>query len=205
MDAQAEQVAQTLNGPPISIITCPQWGARPPLSAIVPCGKASRIIFHHTAGHHPEIALPNDESRAESIRYALDIQYAHTHPSRTDPSKPWKDSGHNLLICRNGLVLQGRWGTVSQIQAGRMVVSAHCPGFNTQIGIEHEHQGDEPMTDEQWESSALTQAWIAWLYKRKTVLPVDPHSAHFATSCPANLKAGIPAIRERAQQILADV
>jgi hypothetical protein len=38
-------------------------------------------------------------------------------------------------------VLQGRWLTVSAIEAGHMVVSAHCPGQNGQIGIEHEHLG----------------------------------------------------------------
>src|SRR3954452_20060523 len=105
MATQAERVRQAVTAPPIAIITCPQWGAKAPLADIVPCGKASRIIFHHTAGHHPEIDHPEDESRAESIRFALNIQYAHTHPSRTDPSKPWKDSGHNFLVCRNGLIL----------------------------------------------------------------------------------------------------
>jgi len=187
---------------PINIVTCPQWGAAAPLADIDPCGKASRIIFHHTAGHHPEISAPNNESKAESVRYALNIQYSHTHPSATDPSKPWKDSGHNFLVCRNGLILQGRWGTVSQIQHGRMVVSAHCPGFNSQIGSEHEHVGDEAMTKAQFDASATLMAWISYQYKRDTILPVDPHSAHFPTACPANLKAEITDIRRLALEIL---
>jgi hypothetical protein len=178
------------------VITCPQWGARPPRETheIVP--RSQRIIFHHTAGHHPEIDTPQNESRDEAIRYARDIQAFHMDVNG------WSDSGHNFLVCRNGLVLQGRWITVSAIQARQMVRSAHCPGENDQIGIEHEHIGGEQLTPVQREASAQLMAWIARLYHRTTALPVFPHSAYFPTACPANLKGDIPAIRTRAQHLL---
>jgi hypothetical protein len=180
----------------IDIITCPQWGARRPKQGIQTVGACDRIIFHHTAGHHPEISLPNTESLAESIKYAKVIQNFHMD------SNGWIDSGHNFLVCRNGLILQGRWLTVSAIQAGHMVRSAHCPGQNDQIGIEHEHLGSEEMTPKQKEASALLQAWVAWKYGRSTVLPVHPHSEYFPTSCPANLKDDIDGVRQRAQAML---
>jgi hypothetical protein len=189
----------------INIITCPQWGAAKPLAPIVPVAQAQRIIFHHTAGHHAEISNPKDESEEEAMRYARDIQRYHMTASPSDPSKPWKDSGHNFLICRNGLILQGRWYTVSAIQEGHMVESAHCPGQNGQVGIEHEHLGSEEMTAAQRESSSMLMAWIAWKYSRQVVLPVDPHSKFFATSCPANLKGDIAGIVTRAQAILTGV
>jgi len=177
------------------IITCPEWGALKPKSGLVTVPASKRIIFHHTAGHHPEVSNPSNESRQESILYARSIQKFHMRQG-------WTDTGQNFLVCRNGLILQGRWLTVSAIQAKHMVRSAHCPGQNDQIGIEHEHLGTEKMTPKQREASARLMAWIADQYGRKTVLPVDPHSKHFATSCPANLKADIAAIRKRAQQIL---
>lgn len=189
------------------IIGCPVWGAKPPRhgfdSIVWTPGPAEGILFHHTAGHHPEITNPRDESLLESIRYALDIQRAHQSPSSTDPSKPWNDSGHNFLICRNGIILQGRWRTIRSIQQKKMVVSAHCPGFNDWIGIEHEHLGHEIMTPKQHESSARLMAWIANWYGRSSVLPVDPHRAHFSTECPGNLVSDISSIRRRAQQILS--
>jgi hypothetical protein len=117
-------------------------------------------------------------------------------------SQGWTDSGHNFLVCRNGLILQGRWLTVSSISAGHMVQSAHCPGQNDQIGIEHEHLGDEKMTQKQKEASARLMAWIADQYGRKTALPVFPHSKFFPTSCPANLRADISKIKMMAQDIL---
>lgn len=179
------------------IITCPQWGAKKPKHGLVTVGPARRIIFHHTAGHHAEISNPKNESVEEAKRYARDIQAFHMGSQRG-----WNDSGHNFLVCRNGTILQGRWLTVSAIEAKHMIISAHCPGQNDQIGIEHEHNGNEKMTKAQIESSARLMAWIADQYGRKTVLPVDPHSKYFATSCPANLKSDIAAIKKRAQAIL---
>lgn len=179
----------------IKMITCPDWGARKPKNDLQTVPASTRIIFHHTAGHHPEIENPNQQSRAESERYARDIQAFHM-------GQGWSDSGHNFLVCRNGIILQGRWLTVSAIQAGHMIRSAHCPGQNDQIGIEHEHLGSELMTKAQRESSARLMAWIADKYDKKKVLPVDPHSKYYATACPANLKSDIPGIVKMAQQIL---
>ncbi len=180
----------------INIVTCPQWGARKPKQPISTVGKSARIIFHHTASHHAEIDTPGAESLAEAIKYAQSIQSYHMDING------WIDSGHNFLVCRNGTILQGRWLTVSAIEAGHMVDSAHCPGQNDQIGIEHEHKATEAMTAKQREASARLMAWIAHQYGRKTVLPVYPHSRYYATTCPANLKADIAGIKARAQEIL---
>lgn len=177
------------------IITCPEWGALKPKSGFELVSASKRIIFHHTAGHHPELSLPSNESKREAILYAQAIQKQHM-------KQGWNDSGHNFLVCRNGMILQGRWMTVSAIEARHMVRSAHCPGQNDQIGIEHEHFGSEGITERQMEASARLMAWIADQYGRNTVLPVDPHSKYFATACPANLKGNIVGIRKRAQQIL---
>lgn len=182
-------------GVKIQLINCASWGAKKPRSGLVTIPASKKIIFHHTAGHHANITNPGQQSRAESVRYAQSIQNYHM-------SLGWTDSGHNFLICRNGLILQGRWLTISAIAANHMIQSAHCPGQNDQIGIEHEHYGAELSTKEQRESSARLMAWIADKYDLKYVLPIDPHSKHFATSCPANLLHDIPEIKRRAQIIL---
>lgn len=176
-----------------SIITCPEWGARKSREPITTTRAATKIIIHHTAGHHAELdENHNSESYAESVRYARAVQNYHMDVNG------WIDSGHNFLVCRNGLILQGRWLTVSAIQAGHMVVSAHCPGQNGQVGIEHEHKGTEPMTAPQRDASAWLIAWISRHYKRARPLPLYPHSQFIATSCPANLKADLPELYRRA-------
>jgi len=177
------------------MIGCPKWGAKPPKAPPVVIGRSHRIIFHHTAGHG--INFPPPKDREEAIAYAKAIQNQHM-------GQGWNDSGHNFLVMRSGIIIQGRWLTISAIQAGQMVVSAHCRGQNDQIGIEHEHQGTEEMTTRQRASSARLQAWIADQYGLKRVLPVDAHSKHFATACPANLAADIGSIRRLAQLILDD-
>jgi hypothetical protein len=188
------------------IIGCPEWGAIPPhggFNSIIWTPKpADEIIIHHTAGHHPEVSLPQNESHLEALMYVRAIQHSHMSPSPTDPSKPWKDSGQNFTVMRNGEIYQGRWRTIRAIQHQRMVVSAHCPGKNDQIGIEHEHAGHEEMTLIQKEASAWLQAWIALNYGKKDPLKANPHSKYVNTSCPVNLVDDIGDMRDRANWLM---
>lgn len=187
----------------IEIITCPQWKARHPKHTLQTVGMSNKIIIHHTAGHHREISNPSNESKEEAMRYARDIQAFHMAPGGLGAASGGSDSGHNFLVSRAGHILQGRWLTVSAIQARHMVASAHCPGQNNQIGIEHEHLGNEEFTDAQFQASARLIAWISYKYGLPKPLPLMPHRKYFPTSCPANLADDIPRLYKRAQAILA--
>jgi hypothetical protein len=178
------------------IITCPQWGARKPQQGIATVGASARFIMHHTAGHVRQLGDPSITTRAEAMQYARDIQAFHMD------GNGWNDSGHNFLVCRAGYVLQGRWLTVSAIQAQHMVSSAHCPGQNDQIGIEFEHTGTEPMTSEQRLAGAALMAWVCEKYSLRRVLPMHPHRKYYATACPANLATEIEPLRYMAQELL---
>lgn len=175
------------------IHTCPEWGARPPRREIeLTQARASRIIWHHTAGHGLDLGAAPALNVPEAYRYSRSIQSFHMD------GNGWIDSGHNFLVTRAGIIVQGRWFTVSAIQAGRMVVSAHCPGQNGNVGIELEHKGAEPMTKAQREAAARLVAWISYCYHLRTILPIDPHGKYVSTSCPANLASEIPAVRRLA-------
>jgi hypothetical protein len=139
--------------PVVDIITCPAWKARRPTQGLELCGQAQRLIMHHTAGHVRQLGDPTITTRSEAMQYARDIQGYHMD------GNGWNDSGHNFLVCRAGFVLQGRWLTVSAIQAGHMVRSAHCPSQNDQIGIEFEHYGLEEMTTNLFDPAR----WIEYL------------------------------------------
>lgn len=182
------------------ILKTHQWGAKPAKQPPVFTSRPKRILFHHTAGHHPEIANPKNESRAEAIRYAQDIQRFHMAP--LPRGRNWNDSGHNFLVCRNGLILVGRHMSYPAIKAGRMIVSAHCPGQNTQPGIEHEHLGSEAMTKEQFAASAQLCAWIITRCRMRDGSVIEPHRKYFATSCPAELLRELPALRRAVDEIL---
>lgn len=161
--------------------------------------RPSRVIFHHTAGHGLDFGAGPTHDVPEAYAYARAIQNYHMDHNG------WNDSGHNFLVTRAGVIVQGRWITVSAIEARRMVVSAHCPGQNNQIGIEHEHKGTEPMTAAQRRASARLLAWFSDQYRLESILPVEPHSKYVATSCPANLVAEIPKVRALALEILRGV
>ena len=178
------------------IILTSEWGAARATGAISRLGKPGMIIFHHTAGHHPELDQMAGENRAEAIAYAKVIQNDHMH------RRSFVDSGHNFLVTRSGHVLEGRHGSVAAIMDGVMVQSAHCKGKNQHPGIEHEHNGGEAMTPTQREASLLLHEFIC----RKT--GIDPHQIHGhgefnKTECPGALKAELGQFRRDLVQRMA--
>lgn len=170
------------------IITCSQWGAAPAKHWPSLTPRPARIIVHHTAGHGAESSGSPDGVLQAAIGYARALQHQHMNVNG------WDDSGHNFLVMRSGLILQGRWGTVRAIEHGRMVMSAHCPGQNDQPGIEHENIGAEGLTAEQHAASVHLMAWIA---DRCTIRPTElyGHRVFYNTACPGTIMQAIPALR----------
>lgn len=179
--------AKTASVGPLKVITCSEWGAAAPRGAIVRVGRPPDIIFHHTAGHHPELDGANGASTREAAAYARAIQADHM-------GRGYVDSGHNFLITRTGLILEGRRGSYAAIADGVMVSSAHCPGKNGSPGIEHEHLHEPSMSAAQREASLNLHAFIC----RKTGIKpanVFPHKKFFGTECPAELLDDLPGFR----------
>jgi hypothetical protein len=178
------------------IILTSEWGAARATGTISRVGKPNEIVFHHTAGHHPELDQTAGENRAEAIAYARVIQHDHMH------NRQFVDSGQNFLVTRSGHVLEGRHGSVAAIMDGVMVQSAHTVSHNQQPGIEHEHIGAEAMTPAQKEASLILHEFIC----RNT--GIDPHSIHphgdlDQTECPGALRAGLAQFRQDLVQRMA--
>jgi hypothetical protein len=190
-DAGQLQRAETRRNKPFleTIILTSEWGAAKPTETITRVGKPDKIIFHHTDGHHPGLDQDAGESNAEAIAFAKSIQHDHMHRQ-----PPLIDSGHNFLVTRSGVVLEGRQGSVAAIMDGVMVESAHCPSQNDQPGIEHEHKGDESMTPVQRTSSLFVHEFIC---RHTGIQPsaVHGHKEFFATDCPGVLDPALPQFR----------
>ena len=177
------------------IIPCAEWGAAPPRGSIAAAGRPNKIICHHTAGHHPELDHVPGETYAEAVAYAKAVQQSHF-------SRGWLDTGNNFLVTQSGHIFEGRHGSLAAINAGKMVVSAHCPGENDQPGIEHEQLGNEPMTPIQRQASVWLHAYIC----RKTgIAPsaIHGHREYFATDCPGVLFADLGSLRNDVAAALA--
>lgn len=187
--------------PEFRIIPCAEWGAVPSNGPISPAGRPKEIIFHHTDGHHPELDHKPTESLAEAAAYARSIQHDHMH--RPPPKGPFIDSGHNFLVTRSGHIFEGRHGSLKAINAGKMVVSAHCVGHNEQPGIEHEQKGTELLTPIQRQASVSLHARIC----RKTGIKpsaIHGHGKFNATECPGVLGDGLAAFRRDVAAALAE-
>lgn len=171
---------------PFRVILCDEWGATPPTGALTVVGKPDGSIFHHTAGHVPNLGA--GETYAEACAYARAIQKFHK-------AQGWIDSGHNYLVTRGGFILEGRRRSHALCMSGRMVRSAHCPGQNDNPGVEHEHIDPEKMTPIERQASI----WLhAKLCRAGGFGPnkITPHRAHFATACPGTLVGMLPDFRE---------
>ena len=170
---------------PFRIIPCAEWGARPPKSATIPTGRPVRALFHHTAGH--ALGSTDGESLAEAKAYCRSIQNYHMD------TQGWNDSGQNFTVTRNGYIFEGRHGSLAACKAGKMVLSAHCPGQNDQPGVEIEHLGPEAMTQIQYEAAV-------WLFAQLCTWggfkEIKGHRDFFATSCPAELYPVLPQFRK---------
>lgn len=184
----------------LDIITCPQWGARKPKQGLETISPSKNFVCHGTDGHVRQLGDPKITTREEAMQYARDIQHLHMD------IRGWNDSGHNFLVCKSGWVLQGRWLTVSAIQARHMVRSAHAGDNigNEQIGIEFEHLGTEPMVPLQRRMGAKLMAWVSLEYGHSFSLPMFPHNKYFNTSCPVNLENEIPRLVAMASQTMVE-
>lgn len=179
----------------VKIYSCEEWGARPPRKKPTVVGRPTMNIFHHTFGHVRQLDSDSGESLAEAFQYARDIQDFHMD------SRGWNDTGQNFLVTRGGHTLEGRHGSINAIRQGKMVVSAHCVGYNDQPGTEHEHRTEPNMTRAQHEATVLLHAWIC---RCCSIRPhnIFGHSEFNPTSCPAELKQEIASVRADVANIL---
>jgi N-acetylmuramoyl-L-alanine amidase len=170
------------------ILVCSQWGARKPRVKPTLVGRPNKIIEHHTDGHASKDGIVNASPLTLAVLYARSLQ------NNMMDKRGWNDSGHSFLVMRSGIIVQGRWGTVTAIEHGRMVESAHCPGQNDQPGIEHEHLPGELLTKEQLHSTVWLQAWIC---DRTGIRSTElyGHGHFYNTACPSNLATDIPSLR----------
>ena len=188
--------AAPAGGPPAPFIeNCPSWGARRPSSPVTIWDRRPiRILVHHTAG-------PNQAnvSRDAGRRMARSIQAYHMDHNG------WLDSGQHFTISRGGFVLEGRFLSLGELNAGRrQVEGAHCTGQNVvAIGIENEGtyigEGPPPAL---WDSLRSLCAYVCFRYG---IPPTElyGHRDYKNTICPGDrLYSMLPRLRAEVGGVL---
>src|SRR5690606_6745079 len=149
------------------------------------------------------MAFPNvtDYSREQAIKLARDCQDLHID------GNGWSDTGQHFTISRGGYVLEGRRGSLAQLESGgNQIISAHCPGENGRsIGIEHEGTYIDVLPpDALLDSSVRLCVAICEQYDLRA-WDIFGHWDFRATQCPGIAFYGLfPQLRRRIARKLGD-
>lgn len=177
----------------VNVLTTAQWGAKAPRS-VAGLTNPRYIIIHHTA---TPPSSNNSVSGAKAL--ARSIQDYHMNHNG------WIDSGHNFLNTTGGIICEGRHGTVSAVNAGRCVRSAHAGNnsANGSPGIENEgNYMTATMPQQQWQSLVDLCADLCRCCNI-SVNNIKGHRDFFATACPGDwLYNQLPLLRQQVHQKL---
>ncbi|MEW5858492.1 MAG: N-acetylmuramoyl-L-alanine amidase [Cyanobacteriota bacterium] len=183
-----------------SVISCQEWGARPPKQWSDET-TPKYVVIHHTDTPNP----PSNISKGTvdgAKRFAKSVQNTHMDVFG------WWDSGHNFLNTTDGVLLEGRNGTLAKIKRGLCIRSSHAGNAlgNESPGIENEgrfmtHQ----MGEKQWNS--LVDLCVSICSSCK-ISPdnIKGHRDFSATDCPGDwLYAQLPRLRQAVRQKLSTI
>ena len=171
----------------LEILTTDEWGARtrrgyPEIRKYAYKG----VVNHHTSG--PNRALIPNRLKAKQAA----VNLAGTTQSWHMDHNGWADSGHHFLISRDGIICEGRHGSIASVASGKnCIVGAHAAdsdkgvNFNDWVGIEHEgNYIEEFMPRAQLEASIMLQAWICMCCGIDTSTIIGHVETGCATACP---------------------
>jgi len=187
-----------------SVIPADQWGARPPRNAPFPRTTPRYVVIHHTATPNPP---------AEFSKSTLDgaKSFARTIQGWHMDDNGWSDSGHNFTNTTAGILLEGRHGSLSAVEQGQSVRSAHAPqdpgklaGGNQSPGIENEGNFmSHAMSQTQWDSLVVL---CASLCSSCSISPANirGHRDFTKTKCPGDwLYSQLGRLRQEVASLLA--
>ena len=171
--------------PPVPIHSCEEWGARPPRQAAVP-SRPTDLVLHHMASPNRSLVADPTEARERAFELARRCQADHL-------ARGWADTGQHFTVTRDGIVLEGRRGSLAAALAGGCVRGAHAADPDTGAadngswGTEHEGTyGTEAMPSAQWEASVKLQAWLALQCGLDTASIKGHRDTGCRTACPGD-------------------
>lgn len=165
------------------------WGARPPTEAFESKVPTDMVVHHMD---WPNRALIPDHAAAvqKAFEVAQQCQIGHMSPPNN-----WADTGQHFTVTREGIILEGRHGSLDALLAGHCVRGAHAAddsvsppvNDNNSWGVEHEGtyttQG-VPLI--QWVASVKLFAAIAYYSKLDTATIKGHRDTGCSTACPGD-------------------
>lgn len=157
------------DGMALKVVSRAQWGAHPPKSTPVKISSAPEGIFVHYTGSDSD----EQSDHAKCAGRVKGIQEFHQGPSRG-----WNDIAYSFLVCKHGVVYEGRgWG----------VQGAHTLNYNSVAHavcfLGNDSVGRDDVTDE---GRAALAAVINESFAKGYAKKVRGHRDVNSTSCPGD-------------------
>lgn len=173
---------------------CAEWGAAPPDHQFDETDPDATVIHHMDWPNRPLISDP-EQALQHAFQAARNCQRDHMQ------GNGWSDTGQNFTVTREGIVLEGRHGSLAAARRGKSVQAAHAPGGNYNPGIEVEgtYTSELPPAP-QWTALVDLCAHLAFWAERDSTA-IKGHRDYIATQCPGDaFYAKLPQLRADVHQ-----
>lgn len=170
----------------LHVFECSDWGARPPTHTFAATTPTDMVVHHMD---WPNRDLIPDPSEALHKAFAVARQCQSDHMD----GNGWSDTGQHFTVTREGIVLEGRHGSLAALLAGHCIRAAHAADASTGAddndswGVEHEGTyTDVGPPALQWTASVKLFAALAFLCKLDTATIKGHRDTGCSTACPGD-------------------
>ena len=185
------------------IYRCEEWGAQPPHHASAATTPRHVVVHHMDWPNRPLFSLAAP-ALAQAFSVARRCQAGHF-------ANGWADTGQHFTITREGVVLEGRHGSLAAAQAGHCIRGAHAADPDTGAddndswGIECEGTySTEHMPPQQWEALVDLVSWLCHQTKLPSMAVIGHRDTGCRTACPGDwLYAQLGLLRQAVHTRLA--
>ena len=180
------------------VYACSEWGARPPRHAFPATTPADMVVHHMNYPNRPPIA-----DHAQAVQAAFHLARTCQNHHMDDPDTGWADTGQHFTISIDGIVCEGRHGSLAALLAGHCIHGAHAADATTGADDNRswgtEHEGTyitAHMPPAQWNASVQLHAAMAFLCKLDSALIKGHRDTGCITECPGDwLHSMLPKLR----------
>ena len=185
------------------IYSCKEWGAAAPRhsSALT---TPPHVIVHHMA----------TVNRAPLVNALVALEKAKDIAQRCQAghfANGWADTGQHFTVTIDGVILEGRHGSLDAAKLGRCVRGAHAADSDTgaddndSFGIECEGTySTAEMPKAQWVALVALCAWLVDRARLTSSDVIGHRDTGCRTECPGNaLYTRLPALRKAVHDALA--
>jgi hypothetical protein len=177
------------------------WGARPAAHGAFPATTPRDLVVHNTASANRAAIADHQAAVQAAFRLARAIQADHMD------TNGWSDTGNNFLVTVEGIVLEGRHGSLDAAFAGHCIRSAHSfddtvaptADDNDSFGTEHEGTFTTVAVPQAcWDASVKLHAFLAFKCDLDSAGIIGHRDTGCNTACPGNaFETALPAFRQQ--------